>query len=287
MREFDQRIEAWKKQAMMELGGDAERVAELESHLRQSLEEFAPGKPAEEAWRLAMAQMGELPAIKKEFGKIDRGFWTMDKIAMAAIGSASFLVFLGFLMPWLARSDYKGDIVLNVHVGMIFAGYMMSIAAGLMGLYLGTRRIWGVSVNDPQMQSAYKMVMWLIMFAGAASAAGVVLGMVWTSKHWGQAWGNDPKEIGGAIVVFFLGTLSALLLTHKLSPARAVALAPMAIPITIGAWFAMMFALDNGLHSYGIGVGQGTFLFWWSVGLAVCVMLSAAAWSKSGRTVAE
>src|SRR6185295_11921351 len=96
MHDFESRIQAWKKQALTALNGDADAVAELESHLRQSLDEHTDEggtMPADQAWAAAVNRLGDLEKLKREFAKAQPA-GTGDAVLMWLVVAASALVVL-------------------------------------------------------------------------------------------------------------------------------------------------------------------------------------------------
>ena len=272
MHDFEDRIGAWRKQALTALGGDVDAVAELESHLRQSLEERAD-MPADEAWAAAVSRLGDLEKLKHEFAKAQPA-GTADAVLMWLVVAACLLVMLGSFFSVLARREQgkDGDVLLMVHVGCVLVGYISSIAAGILGSYFGLRLTLGDSINRTLTRSMPNIAANLCGLALVMTTLAVVLGMVWAHRHSGRAWSGDGKEIGGLSVILLHAALMAGLASGKLSRRALLALNGLAAPVTIGAWFVLI--LFGRLHAL---VGA------WALLSLACITIAALAWRRVRR----
>ena len=105
MHDFEDRIGAWRKQALAALDGDADAVAELESHLRQSLDERAV-MTADEAWVAAVSRLGDLDKLRREFAKARPAGTRLKKLKRAlAVAAAVCLVWV-FPIRWAVAEAF-------------------------------------------------------------------------------------------------------------------------------------------------------------------------------------
>ena len=77
MFDLEQQIKAWRRESSLAGISHAEVLTELENHLRELTAQFSKaGLSEEEAFRRAVAQLGNSAALKQEFSKVQRqGFW--------------------------------------------------------------------------------------------------------------------------------------------------------------------------------------------------------------------
>jgi len=105
MHDFEGRIGAWREQALAALDGDADAVAELESHLRQSLDERA-ALPPDEAWAAAVSRLGDLEKLKREFAKARPASSFLRKLKRGlAVAAAVGLVWV-FPIRWAVAEAF-------------------------------------------------------------------------------------------------------------------------------------------------------------------------------------
>jgi len=98
MQQLEQLVAQWRKQMGATSGIDGETLDELESHLRDTVEQFLRlGANEREAFQRAVEQLGSSSTISCEFQKLKRKTWLPVKVAVgsgiaAAVGLALSLV---------------------------------------------------------------------------------------------------------------------------------------------------------------------------------------------------
>jgi hypothetical protein len=105
MHDFEDSIGAWRERALAALDGDVDAVAELESHLRQSLDERA-AMPADEAWAAAVSRLGDLEKLKREFAKARPAGTRLKKLKRGLAVAAAVCLVWAFPIRWAVAEAF-------------------------------------------------------------------------------------------------------------------------------------------------------------------------------------
>lgn len=133
-------IDRWRQQAESAgIAGDS--LIELEEHLREDVATFIRlGHTEQEAWRLAVAKLGETAALSREFRRAEH-LSTLDRVALGFIvATVAGLAAVG--MAWLAlHGPIDADMLLTFHVVAITFGYVLGLAAAPIAAWCTARTI--------------------------------------------------------------------------------------------------------------------------------------------------
>jgi hypothetical protein len=234
MPELEQLIAQWRRGLLETTGCSAEVLDELESHLRDEIQQLvATGHTPEQALTLAAARLGNPRTLGAEFAKVaGPAPWLPVRVAtLGAIVLAAMLV--GYLLG--RCQDGRLTLLLAAHVGAVTLGYSTSLLVGLLAFcYVAIRPFRAPSPG--QMQSASRAVFLLTSAALALNLVGIVLGAAWANEHLGRYWGWDPKESGAACVVAW--QMAVLLLFRYQVSERLLILLGFVGNVVVGvAWF--------------------------------------------------
>jgi hypothetical protein len=216
MFDLEQHIGEWRQAQTAALGGRAEVIDELESHLREEMGRLMQsGQAPEQAWHTALARLGTPRQLATEFGKVSATGalgWIPARVVL------SIYLALAVGLTWLLFvrwRDGKIGVLLASHQFTITLGYTAAFAVGTLAVWaIFTRAIsgWDARRND----ALQAMVLRLAAGGLALTCFGVVLGAWWARDHLGRYWDWDPREVGG------LGVLAwqAIMLLCLLRPRR-------------------------------------------------------------------
>jgi hypothetical protein len=263
MPNIDQLITEWRKTIPYGRGLGKERLEELETHLRETIERFLQSGMSEaEAFRTAVAQLGPSPAISSEFRKLDQRAWFPMKVIIGA--EIALAVAMAALMT--LRIAHKGSsLLLATHAFTVTLGYGTAFLIGALGICFVCQRCFS-DFSITRQQSISRLTFMLSAFATCFTAIGIVLGMIWARAEWGRFWAWDPKETGGACV---LAWLLLFTVAHRLqrTTGRAILLLSLFGNIIVSlAWFGGN--LIAGLQSYGASSSVFALTFGVAVNLA-------------------
>jgi ABC-type transport system involved in cytochrome c biogenesis permease subunit len=169
------------------------------------------------------------------------------------------------------RSNYW----LVVHVLTIVSSYApFAVAWGLGNLNLG------LILFAPERRD---LIQALSRFAYRAMQAGILLlflgtmlGGWWAAESWGRFWGWDPKEVWALLALLcYLIPLHARYVGWVQDFGLAVC-AIVCFASVVMAWYGVNFVLGAGLHSYGFGSGDNTWVY--LVGLLNLDLVLFASW---------
>jgi hypothetical protein len=258
MPEREELIAGWRRNLAETTGCTNEVLDELESHLRDELQQLVQaGHSEERAFALAASRMGHPRALATEFAKVaEPPLWLPVRWAtFAVIALAALLV--GFLLSrW---QDARLESLVVVHVGAITLGYSISLLVGILVIcYVATRPFRDLS--DGQLRGLEQAVLKLTATATVLTLIGILLGCVWAKEHLGSYWGWDPRETWAAVVVVWNAVLLLLVRAHVWER-RTILLGILGNALVGFAWFAglphlrgvvILFALIQALL-FGLG----------------------------------
>ena len=129
MLDMEQQIAEWRHAMAAKIGTDAGVLAELESHLREEIENLVRlGKTPEEAARAAIAKIGTPDKLAPEFAKNAVAWWP---IRCVVVGTGLVIVCcLYFISQMAQRGPLDG--LLLAHVSCVMVGYLLTYSIGVL-----------------------------------------------------------------------------------------------------------------------------------------------------------
>ncbi len=207
MKELETRTAAWLARLKTALPGQTDRVRELESHLRDHIERLQrDGMKPEEAVDLAIVRLGEPAALAREFGKLPPAWLPAAWPVRVILGLGVLLMVAQWVRLGMGYAAGKHNLLLVVHVVLVFAGYLAVLVGGLVGGY-ALIVAWRRPLSGRERKELTRLLAWLAAGCSGLLPVGIVLGMFWAAENLGTAWAWKPVEIG-ALAVW----VSALLL---------------------------------------------------------------------------
>ena len=247
MHNLEQLIAEWRKAMMAAPRVGYETLDELESHLRENVDQLVrSGMTEAEAFQRAVAQLGRAPTIAAEFQKLKQGTWLPVKLVIG-FGVIAALAIAILLIARFGAG--RTSLLLAVHVFTVTLGYTTTFLVGALGICFVSQRC--VSDHSPlRIRSLRRVTFALGCVAAVLTAIGVVLAMIWAKAEWGRYWAWDAKETGALCVMVWQ---LCFLCVHRLARATTHGLLVMSvignIIVSLG-WFGANL-LYPGLHSYG------------------------------------
>lgn len=168
MRELEAKIEAWRVEARSKL--PAATVQELEQHLRDHLaHDVVSAIPlSEDALRKAIAQLGDLDALAREFRRAkSRWFATVDsrefKLLAYFAGCVAVLVVvaeMGALLHGIQRL-LRGK---PIAPGPIATTYALLVASSIVAVGWTSLRVCNRFLHQPQLREARGIIAFMLFF---------------------------------------------------------------------------------------------------------------------------
>lgn len=246
MHKLEQLIAEWRETMATAPGVGRETLDELESHLRESIDQLVrSGMTETEAFRSAVAQLGSPPTIAAEFKKLSQSTWWPVKVAIGMVFAVTIALAAFLAMHF---DDRSSRLLLVSHVFTVTLGYVTTFLIGALGICFVCQRCFS-EFSPPHLQSLRRASFLFTSFAAGMTAAGIVLAAFWAKAEWGRYWDWDPKETGGLCVLLWLVVLMA---AHgwRRTTARGVAVLSIVGNVIVSlAWFGAN--LVGGLHGYG------------------------------------
>jgi len=234
MPELEQLIAKWRRGLLETTGCSAEVLDELESHLRDEIQQLvATGHTPEQALTLAAARLGNPRTLGAEFAKVaEPAPWLPVRVAaLGAIVLAALVV--GYLLG--RYQDGQLTLLLAAHVGAVTLGYSAAFLLGVLAFcYVAIRPFRAPSTG--QIHAAGRAIFIITSVALALNLGGIVLGAVWANEHLGRYWGWDPKESGAACVVAWQIAM-LLLFQYRVSERLLILLGFVGNVVVSIAWF--------------------------------------------------
>jgi hypothetical protein len=247
MHDLEQLIAEWRKAMMAAPKVGYETLDELESHLRENVDQLVrSGMTEVEAFQRAVAQLGRAPTIAAEFQKLEQGTWLPVKLVIG-FGVIAALAIAILLIARFGAG--RTSLLLAVHVFTVTLGYTTTFLVGALGIcFVGQRCVSDLS--PLRMRALARVTFALGCVAVVLTAIGVVLAMIWAKAEWGRYWAWDIKEIGGFAVIVWQ---ASFLFAHRFAcgSARGILVMSLLGNIVVSlAWFGAHL-LSHGLHGYG------------------------------------
>jgi len=257
MFDLESHITSWRE-SFNRQKVDEQTLAELESHLRDAYGRLHRGDVApEQAWRQAVAELGEASVIADEFRKSAKPFWWWPQtfaICLVALG-ASAVVAQGLL-----RGKFNMDWILIIHVTAISTGYAAMFAVGALAFCALVQQLirqWDARRDAALRSFGFK----LSALAALCVGIGILLAMVWSGRNRHAYWSWDPREVG-ALLTLLWATCQMFIFRNGGAPRRlVVGSGVIANIVTALAWFGPVTVDSH--HSYGHDsfFGPGLVLF--------------------------
>ena len=244
MHDLEKLIAEWRESAAKNV--NTETLDELETHLRETSERLVrSGMNLPDAFRRALADLGNMPRIASEFRKLEEPLWLPVKLAIGATALTALLA-LGVAIFIIERRSDSGwsNLLLAAHVFTVTLGYTLALLIGGMGICFVSQRCLE-DFSTSRLHSIARVSLVLGSVALFLTTVGCVLGAIWAKIEWGRYWAWDAKETGGFSVVVWL---ACYLVAHRFfkNSARGVLGISMLGNIVVSlAWFGTSV---NGFH---------------------------------------
>jgi len=251
MPDLEPSIAAWRKTMMAAPHVGPDTLDELETHLRETVEELVrSGVPETEAFERAVQRLGSPAAVTSEFQKLNAFTW-LPATAVTAAGIAAALLLAGYLFS-LFQTPAR-DILLAAHVLAITLGYGATLLLGVLGVCFVCQRC-ATDFSPRRVRSLSRVTSTYGQIAALLTALGMVLGMVWSHQHWGRYWGWDSREVGALSVVVWLLCFLCAHRSRRITARGALIASLLGSNLVLLAWFGPLFPWREGLHSYGMPI---------------------------------
>lgn len=209
-----------------------EAADELEDHLRESITGFqASGLDEFAAFEAAAKTVGSPAQIAEEFNKIEsKSWWAVHlNLGLAAVIA---LLMAGFLAGKTQAGTWS--LLLAGHIFAVTLGYSGIFLTGGLGIAYVSQRAFA-NFPERRLRYAAKSARTFAAASLLCTAAGVLLGMIWTKGAWGRYWDWDPKETSAfALMVWLIAYISV---SRRISPRTTMILPIFGNFIVAYAWF--------------------------------------------------
>ena len=252
MFDFEKALNEWRSNYRNKKHLASSTIEELESHLRDSFEHLLEEHPPEEAFGLAVEQLGHSKELSSEFRKINDLSFT-DKLVLRGHHLFLFVLVALIFVYGFPLGSRIGGTLLGVHVGFILVGYGTALFLGLIGCY-GMIRSRSEAVSFYHSYRNYSRRFNLLIFTG--TLIGFILGMLWCHQSWGVYFGWDPKEIGALAVTFLALGIFAIQWKRTLAMHHLAQMNLALSIVTMLAWFGASGSLTvSGLMMHSLFYG--------------------------------
>ena len=234
--DLERQIRLWRQTISSALGapGRPEVIDELESHLRDDVDQrVAAGHTPAQAWKAALARLGELPKLAAEFRKTPPAVWLPARaaeivLALCAVLSA-VLIASRFGRP-------RMTVLLASHVFTVTIGYGAALAVGMTAVAAAVARSLG-SFGPAQSDAFRRTGARLASLAVGMTLLAIVLGAAWASDHFARAWAWDARETGAVCVLAWSAVLFSCVRWRAVSTDSAVVAGVIGNLVVAFAWF--------------------------------------------------
>jgi len=197
MFDLERAIGEWRASMNASMPGQAETIDELETHLRDAVQQrVQSGQLTDAAWKASLQQLGTPQAIASEFGKLPPPTLLLTRAMQVVAGLyivlavlASFGVLRGFVAGRLSS-------LLVVHVWSIVLGYSAMLAVGSVAIWSILSRAFSdwTPAETRLLSRSFRLsaITSLIL-----TFVGLVSGAIWFRQTQGTLWLLDLREMGG------------------------------------------------------------------------------------------
>ena len=270
MRELENRIEQWRREMRAKLSREA--VEELETHLREAMDEFrASGSSEMEAFELATKRIGNADELNAEFEKRQTNWWA---VKIATIGAVLVALSASIVAVMIALRGGALNWVLAFHVLSVTAGYIGVFMVGALGICFIAERLCR-DFSPTGSAAAARSTTNFAAGALAFSALGTALGMIWAKLAWDRYWAWDPKETGAFAILIWLALFIAISRTRAFSPRAIMTLAVLGNIVAIFGWFGANFWANGQWNALSTTMILG--------GTAIHLMIAALTFAPAGK----
>jgi hypothetical protein len=279
MHNLEKQIAEWRKTVMTARSVGDETIDELESHLRENVEQLVRSGMAEpEAFQKAVAQLGGASTIASEFRKLEPT-WLPVKLVIG-FGIVLTLAMLVFVIIRFGAG--RMNLLLAFHVFLVSLGFSTTFLIGTLGVCFVGQRCFS-NHSRLRSHSLSRVTFTLACIGASMTAVGIVLAMIWAKIEWGRYWAWDIKETGAFAVLLWQ---LLFLFIHRFARITARGILTVSlignIIVSLG-WFGSNL-ISNGPHAYVtlsysllLLVGVGANLVFFITGLA------PAGWLRPGK----
>lgn len=179
------------------------------------------------------------------------------------------------------RSQYW----LIIHVLTIVSSYAaLALAWGLGNINIGL--IMFAPHRKDQIKTLSHFSYKAIQIGVVLLFLGTMLGGFWAAESWGRFWGWDPKEVWALIA--FLVYIIPLHARYAgwVKDFGLAACSVICFSAVVMAWYGVNFILGAGLHSYGFGSGNNSWLYVAGLTNISLVVHAALRYAAAGRHLA-
>jgi hypothetical protein len=236
--DLESAVSQWRREAEALVTASA-TVDELEDHLREQYAELtAAGRRAEEAWTTAVASLGSLKRLGREFAKV-QPLAVIDRVVLTGLVGVVTILAAGTL--WFLASSTADNVInnrplLRAHVATITLGYGSGLLAMIAAAYATLRSLFARQAVDAIHVATLRVVRFSGGIAAVMAVVGFALGAVWASGEWGRPFTGSPREIGGLLVA--LGFAAATVACTR-RPRVALPIALVAGGLVLAAWLGI------------------------------------------------
>lgn len=248
MFDLEQEIRKWRKAISARLPFQRDSIAELESHLRDAVQNHQhAGLTPEDAWTASLKQLGDPDLIAREYGKLT-GYsvwrWRPAQIVLGVYAA------LGLILAFASSLSFanRGDALLAIHVWTIAVGYLGVFAVGAItasSILSRAMRGWSTTETDLFLRTTR----YLTTAALVLIITGVILGGVWLRLGSGKFWSFDPREIGGIALVVWNALILMLLLRVR-DERLEMRLGLAGNAIVAACWFGPLMLSKSAAHGF-------------------------------------
>jgi hypothetical protein len=257
MFNLEQSIAEWRRQMLAAGIKTPMTLDELENHLREDVRALqSAGKPADQAFELAVSRLGTPGPLRTEFAKLKKnpawwpvtiGYWLYAGSMIGAAVSIAVKYWLLFEASKVGLFD--NALLLCAHVISVTAGYCAAFVAGSFGILFVCCRFFHGLTPDRQ-QSLDRGALLFSQVSAGLVIVGFALGMLWCHQHSGRFLMGDVKEVGALCAAIWFIALS-LKRRRRWASERATMLMCIAGNVIVSlAWFGAAI-LNDGQRMHG------------------------------------
>ena len=214
MYNLETAIKAWR-QDLQKSGVDPDSIEEIESHLRDSIDDqVASGSTVEEAFHTAVSQIGGTRDLAREFRKID-DLPLADKISLTTLGILALFATVG-LFSTMGMNRGNADPINLVHVITVIIGFLGLFFIFWLGAYCVIRRLFTIEAEAALYRCLRRIVVPLSLGGMLITIFGTVCGSIWLYQRHGVIWDGSEKEFGCLLVMaWYLAALTFIKRDHR------------------------------------------------------------------------
>jgi ABC-type transport system involved in cytochrome c biogenesis permease subunit len=155
----------------------------------------------------------------------------------------------------------RSNFWLTVHVLTIVSSY----AGGTLAWGLGNISLALLAFGTPRRELLKTLSQYTyraMQIAVLLLAVGTFLGAWWAADSWGRYWGWDPKEVWALIALVVYVIPLHMRFIGWVKDFGVAVCAVLCYAAIVMSWYGVNFILPAGLHAYGFGSGNNTWVYW-------------------------